>query len=1511
MFQDDDLKNHLETASVVRVQSAVIAEWNMNIADNILQIGNYRNRPSSATSRYRTINNTFDLTDYGDFYTGATDADIVVDGGVDDNDEPLLFTSFRDKEKLLYSLEDCFGKFRPRSGINKLRYFPTNFSHHSNPNLARRPRYYMASKDDQFKYWTSYRFENNTERGISSRPLNGQNYIEDAAPYIVYKNELPANRIVVKMQTSVGDIDLGPFTNKAGSFSDPFFGTANQTTPTKWKIQYLRNNTWIDAVSFNSGTTRRDGTPVIKSDGYVELAYGLIVPDKYRDVFIRAEEYASTSWLPEQSINGYAYLIRENEADIGTYHIWFNNEYQEFTPTYGWYLEEETVDRLTNFVTDLTNPIKYVSTTDNSEQYREFQFIEGLRIVVDTMNKPDATFDLIELSPRLTVDLSDKTKDFSLKKTASDLGISGMPVGQLLAASGSISIFDYDQAFNSNNTGSIIHKYLTKNIQFKFYEITVNVNGYDYFVPIKTMYSEGFPKYDLADRNVEVQLRDMFFYLESLAAPQLLIQNASLSYAISLLLDSVGFSNYTFKRNVGEPEATIPYFFVAPDTSIAQVLNDLAISTQTAMFFDEYNNFVAMSKNYIMPSLEDRDTDLVLYGSSDQQEVGGIKNQTTKSKIANVVDIASQNNEVYNGGTISYTTRYIQRSYGSLRQAGLLDMDKTWIYKPALLWEVTGTENLRSVNDQAGTMSNYVLGAIPLNSSLTQSVPEVVNHRVVNNVMDLGEGIYWITRYNGYFYANGEVIKYDAVQYNVPQLGQVDGTTVEVASNNVWISSVQEYQNYFSKLSFNGKIYPTGLVRIYSEPEYETVNDVLRLKNGAVAKHGRGQFGTPVVRHEAGLSPYWSDIQNVRGCEMKSKYLFGSSDTVVLPNASSSSNVITVRDTSLVKVGHVVSITTSDTTGILGGIATVTAVLTDKTFRISRTPQVALDKAIISLEFPAYTAIGPAGVNNSVAQKSTRNGVIKNFLSALSVRESEASSYTTAKPGTVQSSALVVNGPSFDTTQKPIDFVTYIKKPLTDKFKHFGTRMRIVGKIESGGGRSQSPVGSTPYFNLTGATPDKNVSVSGSSGGIAVLLNPETNNGYFFELVALTENNINSYSGSSTIHNLMFYKVMKDSVDSTAVPVKLWSGIGNIIVDDGRFTGQSRIVGEENPTVYDVAVEYQDLGSLRKFYLYVNNKLVAEVNDEAPLPVYNNMALFVRGSSRIMFENIYAVTNNYSQNTTYALDTPVNSIFGDSEIDSNESFRKYAMSGIIQSTYLSGISPMQPPEYRMYFEEFGTIMREAAYFNVKYDKAYPALYAKLSPTFNKIRGYSVAGFMAGAYGAEFLVFNATDSALNLDETSGNYLRIQGITFTQESRQELTVDDYFSKRSDFSNPQFAGDTLISSPLKVKKDYSDIKTSRMTHGRKDFSLEAPYIQTQDDANNLMGWMISKVMKPRRSVGIKIFAMPIIQLGDIVQIDYKDSDGIDIIAPYDTRFVVYDIDYSRSSGGPEMTLYLSEVA
>jgi len=1141
MFQNQDLKLFLETSPTVRTQSAVIAEWNMNIANNIFRIGNYRYRPIAENSeKYKLLPNTFDVNDIGNFYTGATNSDIVVDGGIspEDNEEPWFLLAENKKSSMLYSLEDCFKKFRPRSGINKAVYFPGRKIHHSNINMANRPRYYMADKNDNFKYWTSFRSDQGTLRGIANNFVNGQHFIDDTAPFVVYDNPVPANRIVIKMQTNVGSVDLGPFSNSSGSFSDPLYGDANKTTPVKWKIQSLQGNNWVDIINFNSGTTRRSGFPIINSDGYVELSYGLKVPDKYRDVFVRAEEYSDVSFKPEKSVNGYAYLIKSNPQDLGEYHIWFNNQWEIFIPEYGWSLEEETVDRLTNFVTDFVSPVKFTSTSDGRDIYREFEFIKGLRIVIDTMNKVNSTFDLIELSPRLSADITDKVVAFNVSKTASDLGTSGLPVGQLLASNGTLNIFDYDNSFNENNTESIIRNYISNNIQIKFYDITVNVNGYDYFVPIKTMYSEGFPAISHSDKKVDINLRDLYFYFESIKAPEMLVTNVSLSYAISLLLDSVGFSNYVFKRIENEKELMIPFFFIPPDKTVAEILNDLAISTQTAMFFDEYNNFVMMSKNYMLPSNDERQVDITLYGSNDLVKVGPKENVNTQEKISNIIDISSEERNIYNDGVINYNTRYIQRSYGSIKQASMIDNEvaaKNWIYKPALLWEITGDQNVRSINNEVSNQSAYNLSAIPLNSNLSNQPPSVVGNRLTNNVIDLGEAVYWLGRYNGYFYANGEIIKFDAVQYSIPGAqknilreesdGKFSYTTETVgAIGNVWISSNQEYQDYMSKLTFNGKIYPTGLVRIYAEPKYEVINGITVMKNGDVARHGRGQFGTNIVSHDAGLNTYWKNDTYVRGFNMLSYKLFG------------------------LRPGDVY------------------------------TQQEILEEDL--------SVTIPGSPDPAKAKLNTRTGVIKNFLSYSYLNESENNTNRSTQAGSVQSSALVMTGPSFSQTEPALDFVSYQYKSLDNKYKHFGTRMRIIGKVEIGDTKEQTPVNAVSYYVLSGTQPNQQLNISGGSGGIAVMLNPDTNVGYYFEIVALTEKNVSEYSSDvDNIHNVIFYKVKTDS-NGKAVPIKLWGGLSNIIIDDGKFTGQARMMGEQNPTVYDLAVEYQDIGSVRRFYLY-------------------------------------------------------------------------------------------------------------------------------------------------------------------------------------------------------------------------------------------------------------------------------------------------------------------------------------
>lgn len=1375
MFRNQDLLDYFQTSEDIAIQSLVVAEWNLNISDNIEKIGNYRYRPTDPTSLYNTLAITYDKLDAGSYFTDATLSYVTIADKVDNSEIPQSFEKIEDKYSMHYSLESCIEPFRPRSGINKLLFLNGKNLPVNNYFGGNRPRYYLSSREDQFKYWTSYRKEDGKERGIANNKSNGLNMIDDACPFVVYKEEVPANRIVIKLQTNIGSIDTGSIQTPYGAITDPFYNEANKTVPSRFKIQVLKDDSWVDIFSSIEGRTRDDGTPIFGADGYLEL------------------EYSGGIWSISSGV------INSNSS----------------------------------FVTEISDPVTSIDTMTGLLVNTEFQYIRGIRLAVQSMNKFDSCLDLIEMSPRLIADISDRVISYKVNKVLSDMSSGPLPVGQLLASVGDITIFNEDHSFNANNPNSIISKYIDKTVKIQFFENIYDDGNIDYLVPIKTMYSDGFLETNQNEASVKLFLRDFYFYLESMTAPQMLLTDISLSYAVAVLLDSIGFSNYTFKRLPGEVDNIIPYFFVAPNQNVAQILNELAMSTQNAMFFDEYNNLVIMSKRYMLPEENERSTDFTLVGTDNSYQDGLVKNQIN-TNLPNILSFSSDNKQVYNDGKIDYTTRYIQRQYASINQAGLVDQEKTWTYKPALLWEVSGDDATKSINQQVSKQSKYVLGAMSLNTDLTDDVPVVIENEITNNVLDVGENVYYLTRYNGYLYSSGEIIRYDAAQFNVAGIG------------NVWISSNAEYQDYFSKLPFNGKIYPTGLLRIFCTPFYETINGISQLKNGSVLEHGRGQFGTNVTYHYAGIADYWSDNNNVRGCSMKSNYLFTTEVDPTLP----------------------------------------------------------------------ATTTGLAGVSNVKAKEATRNGIIKNFLSTTFLSETELNSLKATQTGTLQSSALVITGPKFNSDEKPIDFISYVYKPLSDSYKNFGTRMRIVGKVENNSNSTQSPYGGFGYYQISGSTPDLSPTISGGSGGIAVLLNQENNNGYYFEIVALSEKNIDSYmkvndSGQSStiLNNVVFYKVKKDSGSDSAIPIKLWGGIAAINVDSGQFAGQYRFVGEENPTVYDLSVEYVNIGSTRRFYLYLNNSLIATVDDKDPLPLYNSMALFTRGSSKCMFENLYALTENYSQNTTFKVAEVPSVAFGKKDINVSDAFSKYSMSGIIQSTYLSGISAQQSPQYNIYFEEFGTIMRECAYFNIKYDKAYPALYAKLSPTFNSIKGYVVSGFYANSYGAEFLIFNATDTALNLDETTGNYLKIQGITFTQDTTHSLTVDDYFNKKSNLSSPESNNSDIIRSKNVELQKYDKIKQSRLSYGINSFSLSMPYIQTSGDAEDLLGWIINKNMTPKRLLGINIFATPILQLGDIVNIDYV-KDEINIIAETSKQFIIYDIGYSRSLSGPEMTLYLAEV-
>jgi len=1493
MFSDSDLINHLQTNNSIDVDSLIIAEWNQNDLLNLDDYGNYRYRPDSASVVYRTLYPEYDSQDNANVYTNALESTSISEYKIEDSSEPLTFTTTETNRELYYSLKECIKPFRPRSGINKMLYFGdsniNNTKFIDSIRSGRRPRYYFSSRFDKFKYWNSYRKESGQEFGISSIAPSSfvtgdiSYKINDCAPFVVYKNDVATNRIVVKMQTNLADptavgingesLVPGQIRSNNNIFTDPLQDITKSSVPKRWKIQYLdSDNNWVNAMSFNETSKRRDGSRIVPWDGHVEIYYGIKIPEAFKTNFHlygyldTVEQLPDAIYVNRSIVNGDAYIVGSSTTQPGTLYIW-NEEDQEWTThnvEYGFSLLEDDDTKRVGLIKKINNPDYFVFQGTNT--YRDFVFVKGIRVVVETMYAPNKSFDLIELSPRLKVDITGYVLDYEIGKNlmATDFGL---PVGGLVASTGGINLSNHDGVFTELNTfntatktGSIIANNLKPQIKFDFYETVLDVNGFDKFIPLKTFYSENAAIATSGMQDVSLNLRDAFFILESNKATPIFLQNCTLTMAVALLLDNIGFSNYVFKNINTANDPVVPFFFIEPDASVAEILQRLAQATQTAMFFDEYNNFVVMPKEYLMPEVSVRDDN-----SAISERLTTLYGQKTESIVPNIETIAGFETKILNDGQINYTTRYIQREISKLEQASLSLNERTYGYKSAILWELGDQQESRTINQPTANVG-YALGAVPLGTSLGSVVPTVSNNQIINNTIDVGESAFWLPRFQGYLYANGEIIRYDAQQY------QVDAPSASATNGLVWITNNNEYQKYFSQLVFNGKMTLTGLLRIYTEPYYENASgsdidgleENVRYKNGPVRSHGREQFGTKIANHFAGLNPYWENINNRQSFRMDSSKIFDTKPLQFIDNLPVSNSTIGT----------------------------------------------------------------PLGNDTSSKLQSSINSKVANFMKQ-STRSEGFSSYNQQDVAGIQSSTLIFNGPypvpAFAGTSER-DLVNYVYKDLDKDYRHVGTRMRIIGKQKDD--KTQSALNSMNLFQANKSIANTNTKeLSGGCGGIGYMIDPATNSGYYLEIASLSSDIFSYYenkesselaAGDEVIENIIFYKIEKTPYSSPpsgktnlAVPRKLWGSLARILVDEGNFLGADRQTSQEIP-VYDLSLDAQifKTGSGRMyridFSIYLNDRLIGTVTDNNPLQVPMaddkiNVCLFTRGSSKCMFDNIYALKNKKETDTEISQRI--------SESVSAESLRKYSVPAAIQRTYLSSIGTETRPTVDFYFEEFGTIMRECAYFNIKYDQAYPALVAKIVPPFTIEKSYEISGFLPGSYGAEFLIFNTTDKAIDLSENTTNRIMIQGITFTQNISNVLTVDDYFRELSNFSDPVVTNNNLIVSPGRSEKIYESVRNSRSVYGNKSFSIDSVYIQNEDSAKDIMKWILDKTIRPRKIFEIDTFGTAHVQLGDIIKINFDLPEGVKMVDE-NKRFVVISAQYGRSSSNVKSQLRVMEV-
>lgn len=372
------------------------------------------------------------------------------------------------------------------------------------------------------------------------------------------------------------------------------------------------------------------------------------------------------------------------------------------------------------------------------------------------------------------------------------------------------------------------------------------------------------------------------------------------------------------------------------------------------------------------------------------------------------------------------------------------------------------------------------------------------------------------------------------------------------------------------------------------------------------------------------------------------------------------------------------------------------------------------------------------------------------------------------------------------------------------------------------------------YMFGTGMFFDSVIKAPKSAGGIGFFLNENGSSGYFIEIQTDA-----SY---------------KDTKDKAVKVIKVVNGNKKVLEDSQNGDTGNLYGGVLNSVQHklDVKVHVDDTNSVTIIDVYINNFRITAVDNwstganEKPidkkLAPSSIMAMFSL-LYRTNFDYIYAMPLTEEQYKVGILENIYNGQYGNTVLDFAYGDKLINNIGV-------------PAGKNAVVEEFGTVARELR--KVKINFAQPGA-LPLYPSTGVNKYAKILGSRFTNHGAEMYVANNAGTFIPLQAGAntflvvGNYVSINGQhEYTEKSINENTT------------PEPA------------------------------TFESMWIQTETDAKALYGWIKNQWSKQQQSVNMEVFGNPVIEVGDVIVINYPDNnlDGT-------KKFVVTNVNNSFGEG------------
>ena len=322
--------------------------------------------------------------------------------------------------------------------------------------------------------------------------------------------------------------------------------------------------------------------------------------------------------------------------------------------------------------------------------------IRRLRLVVMTMRDPKRRVELIELSARKHVDVTNLTQSFSLDQNMEQEDQFRI-VGTASANSGNISLSNLDGTFDFDHLESLRRERTAgltggekpnkvvaeKRTKFTFDMIYTLPSGNKESLRVGTMYGSDWESG--SDFTYNLKLFDSAKALQNIDSPSMMFQDEPIHIIIAQILDFIGFSDYSidlsdFKKNqlpTGETAIStpvLPFFVSSEENSVWETLQKLCEATYSIVYFDEFGTLQLITRDELTRPLQADPDNLQAIEPPSHYILG----QDFEGKIANAISVERRNNAEANSVKIKFNPQKIKENEDPYNPQQLTDI----LWKP-------------------------------------------------------------------------------------------------------------------------------------------------------------------------------------------------------------------------------------------------------------------------------------------------------------------------------------------------------------------------------------------------------------------------------------------------------------------------------------------------------------------------------------------------------------------------------------------------------------------------------------------------------------------------------------------------------------------------------------------------------------------------------------------------------------------------------------------------------------